>query len=106
MVWRMRVVDPETGEPMTDEMLDKVEVNLSDDQVFEMEFGPHPPAPNPPRDSYWTAAWLVPEDYPTGTLSYVVGATAADGRSGEFKPFDIASSLPTITVEVLATIEE
>jgi hypothetical protein len=105
MVWRMKVVDPATGEMMTDETLEKVEVTLSDGQVFEMEYGPHPPAPNPPRDSYWTVPWLVPEDYPTGTLGYTVTATAKDGRTGEFKPIDIAPSLPTITEEVLTTIE-
>jgi hypothetical protein len=106
IVWRMRVIDPETGEQMDDQMLEKVEVELSDSQIFEMEFGPHPPPPNPPRDSYWTVPWTVPEDYPTGTLSYTVAATATDGRAGEFKPFDVPSSLPTITDEVLATIEE
>lgn len=106
IVWRARVIDPTTGEPMDDTMLDKVEVTLSDGQVFEMEFGAHPPEPNPPRDYYWTGAWLVPKDYPTGTLGYTVVATGADGRTGEFKPFDIAPSLPTITEEVLQDIEE
>jgi hypothetical protein len=106
IVWRVRVVDPTTGEPMDDTMLDKVEIMLSDGQVFEMEFGVHPPEPNPPRDYYWTAAWLVPKDYPTGTLGYTVLATAVDARTGEFKPFDIPASLPTITDEVLQDIAE
>jgi hypothetical protein len=106
MVWRMRVIDPKTGEQMDDTMLEKVEVVLSDGQVFAMEYGPHPPEPNPPRDYYWTVPWLVPKDYPTGTLSYTVVATGTDGRSGEFKPFDIPPSLPTITEEVLQDIVE
>ncbi len=106
MVWRMRVVDPKTGEQMDDKAVTKVEVMLSDDQVFEMEYGPHPPAPNPPHDFYWTAPWLVPKDYPTGTLGYSVVATGADGRTGEYKPFDVPSSLPTITDEVYETAQE
>ena len=105
IVWRARVIDPETGGQMDDSMLESVEVILSDGQTLEMEYGVHPPAPNPPRDSYWTAAWLVPKDYPTGTLTFSIDATAADGRTGEFLPFDIPSSLPTITEEVLQDVE-
>jgi len=106
MVWRARVFDPATGNPLEGEALSKVEVNLSDGQVFEMEYGSHPPAPNPPRDYYWTVGYLVPKDYPTGTLGYTITATDTQGRTGEFKPFDIPSSLPTITDEVLADIVE
>lgn len=105
LVWRARVIDPETGEPMDDTMVSNVEVVLSDGQTFEMEYGPHPPAPNPPRDSYWTAAWLIPKDYPTGTLGFTITAETDDGRMGEFQPFDIPSSLPTVTDEVLQDVE-
>jgi hypothetical protein len=48
----------------------------------------------------------VPKDYPTGTLSFTVTATDTQGRTGEFKPFDIAPSLPTITDEVLEDAPE
>jgi hypothetical protein len=106
LVWRSRVFDPATGDPLDGDALAKVEVMLSDGQTFEMEYGAHPPAPNPPRDYYWTVAWVVPKDYPTGTLSYTIVATDTQGRSGEFKPFDIPPSLPTITEEVLADIAE
>jgi hypothetical protein len=106
LVWRVRVIDPKTGQPMDDTMLTKVEVTLSDGQVIELNYGQHPPAPNPARDYYWANAWLIPKDYPTGTLGYTVIATATDGRTGEYKPFDIASSLPSVTDEVLADIEE
>jgi hypothetical protein len=106
IVWRVRVVDPATSQAMDDTMLDTVEVQLSDGQTFEMEYGAHPPPPRPARDSYWTVPWTVPADYPTGTLSYTVIATDPQGRIGEFKPFDIPSSLPTITEEVLQEIPE
>ena len=106
IVWRVRVIDPETREAMDDTMLDKVEVMLSDGQVFEMDYGPHPGPPRPARDSYWTVPWVVPVDYPTGTFSYTVTATDPQGRTGVFKPFDIPPSLPTITEEVLQDVEE
>lgn len=106
LVWRVRVIDPETRQTMDDTMLEKVEVILSDGQVFEMEFGAHPGPPRPARDYYWTVPWTVPQDYPTGTFSYTVRATDPAGRVGEYKPFDIPSSLPTITEDVLEDIEE
>lgn len=106
IVWRARVIDPKTGAPMDDLMLDKVEVTLSDGQTLEMEYGAHPPAPNPPRDYYWTIDWLIPKDYPTGTFGYTIMATGKEGQTGEFKPFDVAPSLPTVTDEVLQDIAE
>jgi hypothetical protein len=33
----------------------------------------------------WTAKWVVPEDAPTGILSYTVTAKDKNGRTGEFK---------------------
>jgi hypothetical protein len=93
-----------TTEPMDDTMLEKVEVTLSDGQVFEMQFGPHPPEPNPPRDYYWATNWIIPKDYPTGTFTYTVTASDAQGRTGEFKPFDLPPSLPSVTEEVLADV--
>lgn len=102
IVWRVRVIDRETGESMDDTMLESLKVTLSDGQVFDMHYGPHPGPPNPPRDYYWTVSWLIPMDYPTGTFSYTVTATSTDGRTGEFKPFDLPPSLPTVTDEVFS----
>lgn len=104
IVWRVRVVDPMTGQPMDDTMLDKVEVTLGDGTVIALKYGGHPPQQN--REFYWAGPWLVPKDYPTGTLPYTVVATAKDGRTGEYKPFDIPTSLLTITDEVLQDIAE
>ena len=102
IVWRMRVVDPKTGQPMDDTMLKSVEVHLGDGTVVALKYGGHPPQKN--LDFFWSGPWLVPKDYPTGTLQYSVLATANDGRTGEFKPFNIPSSLLTITDEVLQDV--
>lgn len=104
IVWRARVVDPVTGEGMGDEELSGVVVELSDGQVLDMRYGPHPR--ENPNDFFWTVSFDVPVDYPTGTLGYEIVATAADGRTGTFTQFDVESSLLTITDEVLETIEE
>jgi hypothetical protein len=103
IVWRARVTDPVTGEPLTDETA-SVEVQLSDGQVLEMRYGPHPR--DNPTDFFWTTSFDIPADYPTGTLGYEIAATANDGRTGTFSQFQVAPSLLTITDEVLETIEE
>lgn len=104
IVWRARVVDPVTGEDMSDEELASVQVQLSDGQVLDMRYGPHPP--DTPADFFWTTSFDIPVDYPSGTLGYEIVATAADGRTGTFTQFQVAPSLLTITDEVLETIEE
>lgn len=104
IVWRARVVDPVTGEGLGDEELSNVVVELSDGQVLDMRYGPHPR--ENPNDFFWTVSFDVPADYPTGTLGYEIVATGADGRTGTFTQFDVESSLLTITDEVLETIEE
>ena len=104
IVWRTRVIDPVSGDELGDDVLDTVVVNLGDGQTLEMRYGPHPR--DNPTDSFWTTSFDIPADYPTGTLDYEIVATAGDGRMGDFRPFDVAPSLLTVTDEVLETIEE
>jgi hypothetical protein len=102
MVWRVRVMDPQTGEAMGDEQMESVKIELANGTSIDMEYGPHPR--NPPQTFYWTGSWVVPKDNPTGTLGYKIVATAKDGRTGTWEPFAVQSSLPSITEEVLEDI--
>jgi len=40
----------------------------------------------------WTGFWVVPDDAPTGALSYTVTATDKFGRTAEFIPYPYANS--------------
>ena len=57
--------------------------------------GPAAPAPNgyrrPPVE-LWTGFWTVPDDAPTGTVSYTVTATDRFGRTATFTPFPYEAS--------------
>jgi hypothetical protein len=101
IVWRTRIIDPVTGAQMGDDFV-SVQVRLGDGQVIDLNYGDHPR--DTPTDTFWAGSFKVPVDYPTGTLSYEVVATATDGRTGVFLPFNVAPSLLTITDEVLETI--
>jgi hypothetical protein len=104
IVWRARVMDPVSGDELSDEALESVVVNVGDGQTLDMRYGPHPR--DNPTDSFWTTSFDIPTDYPTGTLDYEIVATSPDGRTATFKPFDVAPSLLTVTDEVLETVEE
>jgi hypothetical protein len=103
IVWRVRVIDPATDEPMDDEALSAIVVKLPD-QELPMRWGPHPR--DNPTDFFWTVAWTVPEDYPSGLLPYTVEATATDGRTGVFEQFGVAPAQLAVTEEVRPEISE
>ena len=45
-----------------------------------------------PEREFWIAEWKVPADAMTGIITYTVTARDPQGRTGEFKPFDVESS--------------
>jgi hypothetical protein len=99
MVWRMRVHDPATGEPLGDKAMKSLQVQLANGTKLTGKFGPHPK--EPPNEDFWTTSWVVPKEHATGTLKYTVEAVAVDGRTGTFEPFPTAASLPAITEDIL-----
>lgn len=89
VVWRMRVHDA-TGKMLDDKGVKTVVIELSDGQKFPMKFGGHPPRAS--TDNFWATSWNIPENYPTGTLSYKVIATDAQDQAQTWEPFKIATS--------------
>ena len=78
-------------------------VELSDGKKYPAAYRPRPPMSvhnafglTTPSDNFWTAAWLIPQDYPTGSLSYRVVATDMQGNTQEWTPFKDLRSLPVV----------
>jgi hypothetical protein len=94
VVFRVKVYDPATGQPMDDKVLTSVVVSLPDGQEFNANYGDHGGAT--PTDSFWTTAWPIPADYPTGSVPFKVTAKSQDGRTGTFEQFNIGPSLLTV----------
>jgi hypothetical protein len=92
--FRVRVYDPLTGEQLGDDALESVTVTLGDGQVFDLNWGAHPP--DTEDDFFWTYGWEIFASYPAGNVSYDIVATANDGRTGAFEPFKVAPSLLTV----------
>src|SRR5215467_6328914 len=45
-----------------------------------------------PEREFWVLKWIVPADAPTGIVRYTVTAKDPEGRTGEWKPFDVEAS--------------
>ena len=93
VAWRIRVQDG-TGTELDGKGLKSVVVELSDGQKFPARFGGHPP--KEPTAYLWSTAWVIPDDYPTGSFNYKVVATAPDGTTQSWEPINTKPSLLTI----------
>ena len=93
VAWRIRVQDA-TGKELDNKSLKSLVVELSDGQKFSAQFRGHPPGA--PTDHLWSTSWSIPEDYPTGSFNYKVVATASDGTTQSWEPFNVKPSLLTV----------
>jgi len=94
VAWRIRVQDA-TGKQLDNKSLKSFVVELSDGQKFSAQFRGHPPG-DAPTDHFWSTSCAIPEDYPTGSFKYKVIATALDGTTQSWEPFNVKPSLLTV----------
>ena len=83
-VFRVRVRDI-AGKPLDDKGIKGVVVELSDGQKLTMRYGGHPPRDS--VDYFWSIGWIIPADYPLGTLRYKIVATDLAGRVQTWESF-------------------
>jgi hypothetical protein len=92
VVIRIRVLDP-SGKSLDGSGLKSLVVELPDGKKLSARYGEHPPArQGPVLDHFWTAVWIIPSNFPSGSLSYKVVATAQDGSTETWSPFKTATS--------------
>lgn len=91
IVWRIRVYDPVTGKQLSDADIDSIVVTLKDGTKTDpATYGAHPKTE--PNESFWTAAFVVPSNYPTGSVDYTINVKAKDGRTGTFTQLHFAAT--------------
>jgi hypothetical protein len=102
VIFRIRVRNI-AGQPLDDKNIKSLVVELSDGNRLPARFGSRPPNSvlaslglTAPTDRFWSAAWLIPQDYPTGSLSYRVVATDTQGNTQSWEPFKDPRSLPLV----------
>jgi hypothetical protein len=83
VVFRIRVRNV-MGQFLDQKGIKSITVELSDGQKFNARYGGHPP--RAPEDFFWTAAWMIPKDFPTGTFGYKVTVTDMEGNTQVWEP--------------------
>ncbi len=94
VVWRIRVFDPAKGKQMGKASIKSLVVELPDGSKHKMHYGTHPR--KKATDSFWSVAWQIPANYPTGSLSYKVVATDKSGKVHTWRPFNVGNSQFTV----------
>ena len=92
VAWRIRVLLP-SGDVADETMLKSVAVELGNGERMPTEYGGHG---DPPTDYFWSVAWTVPANFPTGSLGYKVVATMDDDSVVTWEPFTRGSTQLTV----------
>jgi hypothetical protein len=102
VIFRLRVRSI-AGEALDDKKLKSLVVELSNGRKLNAEYRARPPVAtrkalglDGPIDYFWSAAWLIPADHPTGSLTYQVVATDTDGNTQSWVPMKDLRSLPMV----------
>jgi hypothetical protein len=102
IVFRIRVRNA-MGQSLDDKRLKSLVVELSDGKKIPAEYRARPPVAvrarlglDGPIDYFWSSAWLIPADYPTGSLTYRVVATDMQGNTQSWEPMKDLRSLPVV----------
>ena len=91
--FRMTAINPETG---TRDRATQLVVHLTyGGKTIDLPMRDRQTEQQPER-AFWVLKWVVPADAPLGVVRYTVTAKDAQGRTGEFKPFDVLASQLTI----------
>jgi len=86
VAWRVRVLQPD-GNSADDTVLRSLEVELGNGQLIPLTFGPHGMPPAAMSDYFWAESFVIPADFPTGSMGYKVHATMMDGSVVTWEPF-------------------
>ena len=91
--FRMTAIDPATGKRDRNTQL---VVHLSyNGKTIDIPMRDRQTDKQPERE-FWVAKWVVPENATTGIGRYTVTAKDPQGRTGEYKPFEVDASQITI----------
>jgi hypothetical protein len=91
--FRMTAINPETGKR---DRTSQLVVHLTyAGKTLDLPMRDRQTEQQPERE-FWVMKWMVPADAPTGIIRYTVTAKDSEGRTGEWKPFDVEASQLTI----------
>lgn len=92
--FRMTALDPMTGK--RDRSTQMVVHLTYNGKSVDIPMRDRQTAQQPERE-FWVGKWIVPDDATPGIVRYTVTAKDSQGRTGEYKPFNVDVSQITIT---------
>jgi hypothetical protein len=75
VVWRVRIVDPVTGDLMDDKSVKTLQTKLANGMTLDLKYAAHPKTS---QNFFWTVSWIVPLSQPTAVPGDQVGNVAND----------------------------
>jgi hypothetical protein len=96
IVWRMKVIDPNTGKYLDDKAISSMTISYPDGKLDTFKYGGHGGTKDAPQDYLWAVGYTVPLDYPTGAFNYKIEAKSLEGATGTFEPFKVTAAAVTI----------
>jgi len=91
--FRMTAINPATG--VRDRATQLVVHLTYAGKTLDLPMRDRQTAQQPERE-FWVLKWIVPADAPIGIVRYTVTAKDPQGRTGEWKPFEVETSQLTI----------
>lgn len=89
IVWRMKVLDPVTGNYLSDKEISTFTITYPDGKTDKFAYGGHGGTKEAPQDMLWAVGFTIPVDYPTGNFNVKIEAKATDGRVATFDQFKV-----------------
>jgi len=93
VVFRVRITGAD-GKQYDKDALKSVVVKLNNGLELPLAYHGHPP--KDATDFFWSIGWIIPDDFPTGSMSYKVIATDLAGDTQTWAPFKMVPSQLTV----------
>ena len=103
-VFRVRVIDSSTGQDMTDQDLQGVDVKIETGggSALPMTYRMPPSDLNGTR-KYWIALWNIPTSFPAGPVKYAIEVT---GKTSESITFGVPAAELTILDQQISAVKQ
>ena len=97
-VFRIKVIDPQTGKPMSASQLKGVTVHISSGggktlQATYQKQG---------NDTFWVAPWVIPNSFPSGSVHYTISVT---GQHSQTVQFNVPESEMTVLNKLISNVQ-
>jgi len=103
-VFRVQVIDPSTGEGLTDQDLKGVNVKISNGGGSTVPMSYRlPPADLNGTVKYWIGLWSIPTTFPTGPVDYAIEVT---GLSAKPVTFGVPDAEMTVLDQQISAVKQ